>query len=57
MPDDKKEADMLFEKLSAWGKVLMPLEDAFWWAYFWAVTDKFGIPWMINYDHKNKTMM
>ena len=47
----KEEAYKLFKGLSAGGKIDMPLEDAFWGAYFGMCTDKFGIQWMINYDY------
>lgn len=49
-PDSEAEADELFNKLSAGGQVTMPLDKAFWGAYFGMLTDKFGIQWMINYD-------
>jgi PhnB protein len=49
--DSKDEADNLFISLSAGGKVTMPLQDAFWGAYFGMLTDKFGIQWMVNYDY------
>ncbi|MEJ6980425.1 VOC family protein [Pedobacter sp. P351] len=45
-----EEAENLFNGLSAGGKVTMPLEKAFWGAYFGILTDKFGIQWMINFD-------
>lgn len=47
--DSKEEADSLFGKLSAGGKIEMPMEDTFWKAYFGMIEDKFGIHWMINY--------
>jgi PhnB protein len=50
-PDSREEADKLFNGLSAGGNVEMPLEDTFWGAYFGSFTDKFGIKWMVNYDH------
>jgi PhnB protein len=37
--------------LSADGKVTMPLQKTFWTATFGMCTDKFGIQWMVNYDH------
>jgi PhnB protein len=46
------EATRLFNKLSAGGQVAMPLEKAFWGAYFGMFTDKFGVQWMVNYDYK-----
>jgi PhnB protein len=45
-----EEADRLFEVLSEGGSVPMPMEKAFWEAYFGMFTDKFGIHWMINID-------
>jgi PhnB protein len=50
--ESKEEADKLYEKLSAGGKIEMPLEDAFWGAYFGMFADKFGVQWMINYTYK-----
>ena len=47
----EKEADKLFSALSAGGRITIPLEKAFWGAYFGIFTDKFGIQWMINYDY------
>ena len=45
--DSRQEADKIFAKLSAGGKVLMPMNVAFWGDYFGHFTDKFGINWMI----------
>ncbi|HEY0769268.1 MAG TPA: VOC family protein, partial [Sphingobacteriaceae bacterium] len=51
-PDSKKEADRIFNELSAGGTVQMPIQDMFWGAYYGSFTDKFGINWMINYQSK-----
>ncbi|WP_303310059.1 VOC family protein [Hymenobacter sp. BT730] len=40
-----------FAKLSAGGTITMPLEETFWGATFGMFTDRFGMPWMLNYDH------
>jgi PhnB protein len=48
------EADKLFNALAAGGQVNMPLEKAFWGAYFGMLTDRFGIQWMVNYDYKQQ---
>lgn len=53
-PESEKEADRLFKGLSAGGTVVMPLAKVFWGAYFGLFTDKFGIPWMINYEYPKK---
>jgi PhnB protein len=49
-PESKEEADELFTKLSAGGQVTMPLDNAFWGAYFGMLIDKFGVQWMINFN-------
>jgi len=50
-PDSEEEATSLYNALSVGGKIQVPLEKAFWGAYFGMFTDKFGIQWMINYDY------
>lgn len=52
--DSEAEAAHLFNALSAGGQVIMPLEKAFWGAYFGLFNDKFGIQWMVNYDYNQK---
>lgn len=52
--DSEAEADKLFNALAAGGQVSMPLEKAFWGAYFGMLTDRFGIQWMVNYDYKQQ---
>ncbi|MDR3625315.1 MAG: VOC family protein [Ignavibacteriaceae bacterium] len=49
--ESKEEATKLFNGLSNGGKVTVPLADAFWGAYFGMLQDKFGIQWMISYNH------
>jgi len=48
-PNSRDEADRLFSGLSAGGNPTMPMQEMFWGGYFGSFTDKFGIPWMINY--------
>lgn len=52
--ESEAETDQLFHALSAGGKIIMPLEKAFWGAYFGMFIDKFGINWMVNYDFNTK---
>ncbi len=47
--DSREEADDLFAKLAEGGSVNMPLQKAFWGAYFGSCKDKFGINWQINH--------
>ena len=49
-PGSKEEADRFFNALSAGGKVIMPMENAFWGGYFGNFTDKFGVNWMVNFE-------
>lgn len=49
--ESKEEADRIFNGLTAEGQITMPMEDTFWGAYFGMLTDKFGIQWMVNFDH------
>ena len=46
----REHCDEVFARLSAGGKVTMPLQDMFWGAYYGMCTDRFGINWMINYE-------
>lgn len=50
--DNKEEANRLFNGLSAGGKIIMPMADTFWGAYFGMFVDKFGINWMVNFDQQ-----
>ena len=50
--DTREETSLLFEALSAGGKVTMPLQDMFWGAFFGSCTDKFGVQWMVNCGQK-----
>ena len=49
-PDNKEDADRVFNQLSSGGKVNTPLQDMFWGGYYGDLTDKFGINWMVNYQ-------
>jgi PhnB protein len=50
--DTLADAERLFQGLGEGGKVDMPLEETFWAKRFGAVTDRFGIKWMINFEGK-----
>jgi PhnB protein len=32
------------------GKITMPLMKTFWSSCFGSLTDKFGVPWMVNVE-------
>lgn len=46
--DNEAELRGYFEKLSEGGNVTMPLEKAPWGDTFGMLTDKFGVPWLVN---------
>ncbi|MFS2224201.1 VOC family metalloprotein YjdN [Pantoea sp. B65] len=46
--DDVDEGKSWFDNLAAGGNVTMPWQETFWAQGFGMLTDKFGIPWMIN---------
>jgi len=45
---DPAEAERIFHGLAEGGEVTMPIEPTFWALRFGMVTDRFGIPWMVN---------
>ena len=46
--DKPEDAERLFHALEEGGKVEMPIAQTFWAARFGMLTDRFGIPWMVN---------
>ncbi|WP_400193305.1 VOC family protein [Hymenobacter sp. B81] len=46
-----EEISTWFARLAEGGQVTMPLEETFWGATFGMLTDRFGMPWMLNFDH------
>jgi PhnB protein len=49
-PDDRAEADRLFNVLSADSTESAGMMEMFWGAYWGVCLDRFGIRWMINVD-------
>lgn len=45
---DVDRAHTIFDALAAGGLVQMPMQQTFWARRFGMVTDRFGIPWIIN---------
>lgn len=46
--NDPKDAERKFDALAQGGNVTMPIQETFWAARFGTLTDRFGIPWMVN---------
>jgi PhnB protein len=45
---DVKKGESIFNALAEGGKIGMPFQKTFWAAGFGMVTDRFGVPWMVN---------
>ena len=52
LTQSREETDELFAGISEGGTVTCPLADMFWGAYFGSCTDRFGINWQFNCEHK-----
>jgi PhnB protein len=48
--DDPAEADRVFQALAEGGTVTMPIGPTFWAVHFGMLVDRFGTPWMINFE-------
>lgn len=46
--DDPAEAERIYHALAEGAKVVMEIQETFWARRFGMLTDRFGIPWMIN---------
>jgi PhnB protein len=53
--DDDAELSGYWQKLSDGGTITMPLEAAPWGDKFGMLTDRFGVPWMVNISAGNQT--
>lgn len=51
--ESKAEADKLFNGLSAGGQIEMPISESPWGSYFGMFRDKYGIEWMVEFDHNS----
>lgn len=45
-----EEAERIFAALSEKASIAMPLQQTFWSPRFGMLTDRYGIPWMVNCD-------
>ena len=51
--ESAEAADRVFHALAEGGTVRMPIEETFWAIRFGMLTDRFGIPWMVNCDRED----
>lgn len=50
-PDSAEAGRRIFEALAGGGTLVMPYETQFWGADYGMCIDRFGIGWMVNYEH------
>ena len=48
---DTADGQRLFRALAEDGKITAPFEKQFWSEGFGMLTDRFGMPWMVNVEH------
>ncbi len=48
LPKEAAKGKKAFDALAAGGQVQMPFQKTFWAEGFGMLTDKFGVPWMVN---------
>ena len=46
--DDAAQARRWYDALVEGGKLTMPFGETFWSPGYGGLTDKFGVPWMVN---------
>jgi PhnB protein len=52
---DVASGEKYFNALAHGGKVTMPFQKTFWTDGFGMLVDKFGVPWMVNVQHKQSS--
>ena len=50
--DSVEKGERIFNALAQGGEVRFPWQSTFWAKGFGMVTDKFGVPWMVNVENK-----
>lgn len=48
---DVADGRRLFDALADGGQVTLPFDKTFWTEGFGMLTDRFGVPWMVNVEH------
>lgn len=51
--DTAEEADRVFAALSEGAEIRMPIQETFWAVRFGMLTDKYGVPWMVNCEKRS----
>lgn len=50
-PDSAGDAKRIFDALSDGGTITEPFRSMFWGADYGSLVDRFGVAWMVNYEH------
>ena len=50
--DSIEDTERVFQALSEHGRVDMPMAPTFWATRFGALTDKFGVTWLVNFENR-----
>jgi PhnB protein len=50
---DVSTAKRILDALAEGGEVVMPMSETFWAQAFGMVTDRFGVAWMVDAEHKD----
>ncbi|MBU6489112.1 MAG: VOC family metalloprotein YjdN [Burkholderiales bacterium] len=50
--DNVSKGEKIFNALAQGGEIRFPWQSTFWAKGFGMVTDKFGVPWMVNVENK-----
>ncbi len=48
--ESAEAAERVFAALSSGGVITMPMQATFWAPRFGVLKDRFGVPWMVNYQ-------
>jgi PhnB protein len=48
--NDEAQVERIFNALGEGGTITLPLQKTFWTPHFGMLTDRFGVPWMVNYS-------
>jgi PhnB protein len=51
---DAQSGERIFKMLAEGGNVLTPWQSTFWTQGFGMLTDRFGVPWLINVVHEGE---
>jgi len=54
-PKHAAEADQIFTALAEKGRVEIPIAKTFWALRFGKVVDRFGVPWLVNYENPSES--